>query len=113
MSSVRVLHGALCLQMVDEQRNSLQQMLLRKLREGGQTRRSLRNTSVVVQKAAKFGGGDSHLTSEDHDVLDGVRFQNRELVNCNDTERSCQPAGYGRQTGGFLEDSYRWVISNL
>lgn len=55
MSSVRVLHGALCQQMVDEQRNRLQQMLLRKLR-GGADKKSLRKTSVV-QKAAKFGEG--------------------------------------------------------
>lgn len=33
MSGVRVLHGALCLEVVNQQRNSLQQMLLWKLRE--------------------------------------------------------------------------------
>lgn len=84
MSSVRVLHGALCLQMVNEQRNSLQQMLLRKLDR--QKKASV--THLLLSKKPPSSGGDSHLTSEDHDVLDGVCFKNRELVNCNDTERS-------------------------
>lgn len=94
MSSVRVLHGALGLQMVDEQRNSLQQVLLRKLRED-RKRASVTHLMLSKKPASSRVGGGSHLTSEDHDVLDGVRFKNRELVNCNDRERSREPAGDG------------------
>lgn len=48
MSSVRVLHRALRLQVVNEQRNRLQQMLLWKL-GGGE--KSLRDTSAAARKA--------------------------------------------------------------
>lgn len=57
MSSVRVLHGALGLQMVDEQRNSLQQVLLRKLRED-RKRASLTHLMLSKKPASsRVGGG--------------------------------------------------------
>lgn len=84
MSGVRVLHGALRLEVVYQQRNGLQQMLLWKLRED--SRKPL--THLLSPLDPTSSDSDSHLTPEDHHVLDGVRLQNRELVNCNDTECS-------------------------
>lgn len=88
VSGVGVLHGAPRLEVVDQQGNGLQQLLFRKLREDGR-KTSLTHLPPPLNPASSDGG--SHLTPEDHHVLDGVRLEDWELVNCNNTESSRQP----------------------
>lgn len=80
VSGVCVLHGAHRLEVVDQQGNGLQQMLLRKLREEGRGRKTSVTHLLPPLNPASSDGG-SHLTPEDHHVLDGVRLEDWELVN--------------------------------
>lgn len=82
VSGVRVLHGALCLEVVDQQGNGLQQLLFRKLRED-RKKTSVTHLLPPLNPASSDRG--SHLTPEDHHVLDGVRLEDWELVHCNNT----------------------------
>lgn len=73
VGSVRVLHRALCLQVSDQQRNGLQQVLFGQLGEKNKAS-PVKRSSVMFMFSEEWSETNSHLASEDHNILDGICF---------------------------------------
>lgn len=82
MRRIRVLNDALGLQVRHQERNGLQQLLFRELEDHTEeTPSHTEKDAGVGENTQRDGKESAYLTSEGHNVFDGICFQNRELVH--------------------------------
>lgn len=82
MCGIGVLNDALRLQVGHQERHRLQQLLFRELDDQTEATPSHTVKYTCVMESTQCNGKESaYLTSEGHNILDGIRFQNWELVH--------------------------------